>query len=87
MEQLKLISVRLNKEVVDEIDDLAKKHSYWTRSHIINSLLYACMRCARPGTLFDMISTLYPDDKKIHLYFGKDEDLQELIALLNEHQV
>lgn len=87
MEQLKLISVRLNREVVEEIDNLAKEHTYWTRSYIINSLLYACMRCARPGTLFKMISTLYPDDKKMHLYFSKDEDLQELIALIKEHQV
>lgn len=55
MENLKLISVRIDPQTLKKIDALRAKHYYWKRNAIINGLLTAVVDAMDDGTLYDMI--------------------------------
>lgn len=55
MENLKLISVRIDPKTLDKIDTIHKVHRYWKRNAIINGLLTAVVDAMDDGTLYDMI--------------------------------
>lgn len=57
MEKLKLISLRIEPETLAKIDELAKRHGYYTRSAIINRLLANVLNCSDKDTLWRMLST------------------------------
>lgn len=72
MENKKLTSIRLDPDVIEKVDELAKKHEYYTRSSIINNLLSAVLKCAAGGTLWKMLSEFYPYEKGYVCKFEKD---------------
>lgn len=72
MENLKLISVRVDPETLRKIDDLAKRYDYYTRSSIINNLLGAVLKCAAGGTIWRMISEYYLYEKGYVVKCDKD---------------
>ena len=55
MENLKLISVRIDPVTLKKIDDFQRLHRYWKRNTIINSLLSAVVDTMDDGTLYDMV--------------------------------
>lgn len=55
MENLKLISVRIDPVTLQMIDDFCKKHKYWKRNTIINSLLGAVVDAMDDKSLYDMV--------------------------------
>lgn len=61
MENLKLVSVRLNPKTLDKLDDIAARHNYYTRSSIINRLLNAVLFCSSDEILWRLISTYSPE--------------------------
>ena len=55
MKEKKLISVRLDADIVAKLDQFAKEKRYWKRSAVINNILEAVI--TRAGTRdFDMIA-------------------------------
>lgn len=55
MENLKLISVRIDPKTLEKIDTIHKVHHYWKRNAIINGLLTAVVDAMDSGALYDMI--------------------------------
>lgn len=55
MENLKLISVRIDPVTLDKIDTFHKTHRYWKRNAIINRLLTAVVDAMDAGELYDMV--------------------------------
>lgn len=55
MENLKLISVRLDADTLKKIDHIASEHSYLNRSRVINSILQCALACSDDDTLWQMI--------------------------------
>lgn len=55
MQNLKLISVRIDPDTLAKIDKLAKEHYYWKRNSIINALLTAVVDTFDGGELYDMM--------------------------------
>lgn len=55
MENLKLISVRIDPETLKKIDALIGKHYYWKRNTIINGILTAVVDAMDQNTLYDMV--------------------------------
>lgn len=55
MENLKLISVKIDPQTLKKIDALRAKHYYWKRNAIINGLLTAVVDAMDDDTLYDMI--------------------------------
>lgn len=74
MDKLKLISVRLEPEILKKIDDLAAKTSYRKRSNIIQAILKNVIECADSGALWRIIDTLYAYDKGYKVEFKVDRE-------------
>ena len=55
MENLKLISVRIDPETLRKIDDFCKRHYYWKRNTVINGLLTAVVDAMDNDTLYEMV--------------------------------
>ena len=55
MENLKLISVRIDPLTLKKVDALVAKHRYWKRNSIINGLLTAIVDAMDDGDLYDMV--------------------------------
>lgn len=72
MSELKLISVRIDKDVLRKVDGLAAQSGIMKRSWIINNLLAACVTCADSGTLFKLASTFEPKKRGFKLSYRID---------------
>lgn len=54
-EILKLVSVRMDEEVIKKLDEVAQKHTYWKRSDIIRNILTAVLAEMSAGDIYNMI--------------------------------
>lgn len=54
-DNLKLISVRLDEDLIEKLDELAQKHTYWKRSDIIRNILIAALDEMSSGDIYNMI--------------------------------
>lgn len=54
-ENLKLISVRLDEDLIRKLDEIAQKHTYWKRSDIIRNILIAVLAEMSAGDIYNMI--------------------------------
>lgn len=53
-ENLKLISVRLDPDTLGKLDEFVRRHKYWKRNTVINSILWAAMNDFNEGAVYDM---------------------------------
>lgn len=54
-ENLKLISVRMEDDLIRKLDEVAQKHTYWRRSDIIRNILIAVLAEMSAGDIYNMI--------------------------------
>ena len=54
-ENLKLVSVRMDDDLIKKLDEVAQKHTYWKRSDIIRNLLIAVLAEMSAGDIYNMI--------------------------------
>lgn len=54
-DNLKLISVRLDDDLVEKLDELAQRYTYWGRSGIIRGILFAALSEMSAGDIYNMI--------------------------------
>lgn len=71
----KLISIRVDENVLAKIDEMAKTQNYLTRSFIINRVLEAAITCSTPGSLSKIVNTFCPYDKGYVLKFDYDKEV------------
>lgn len=69
MENLKLISIRLEPELLSKIDAKAKRVTYRTRSSVIANILKNVFDCAEDGTISKLIDTYYAKEKNYKVTF------------------
>lgn len=74
MENKKLISIRLDPDVIKKIDYMTGSYRYRTRSSIINQLLSVVLKCSTGGTLDKMLSEFRPDEKGFSCKFEQKKD-------------
>lgn len=75
MENLKLLSVRLDPEALRAIEQLTVHHPYWKRNAIINQLLSTLLRCAGNQTIWTMLSVPFAYDKGYVVKFEQDAEV------------
>lgn len=68
-ERARLISVRLEPRIVRAIDNWVKAHPIYTRSEVINRLLYSCLSCATPLEFEELVTTYHPEPNTHMLSF------------------
>lgn len=69
MENLKLISVRLEPELLSKIDEKAKRVLYRTRSSVIANILKNVFDCAEDATISKLCDTYYAKEKNYKVSF------------------
>ncbi len=74
MENLKLISVRVDPALLAEIDKIANGSRGTTRSYVINKLLDVVINCASAGTVLKMLSSYEPHRSGYTVRFEVDRD-------------
>lgn len=55
MEETKLTSIRLRKDVLQKIEKISADHRYWKRSEVINNLLLAVVCNFNDGQIYNML--------------------------------
>ena len=54
-ENLKLVSVRIDPDTIEKIDEFVKQHYYWKRNGVINAILWAAMHDFKTDDVYDMV--------------------------------
>lgn len=54
-ENLKLVSVRMDEDIIKKLDEIAHNHIYWKRSDIIRNILIAVLAEMSAGDIYNMI--------------------------------
>ena len=73
---LKLISLRMEPETVEKIDELAKEHIYWKRSDIIRNIVSAVLAEFDRRAIYDMIRYYYNRRNVIDAKFEITKELK-----------
>lgn len=55
MNETKLTSIRLRKDVLQKIEKISTDHRYWKRSEVINNLLLAVVSNFNDGQIYAML--------------------------------
>lgn len=67
MENLKLISVRLETSTIEKIDRFSNGSRYWKRNTIINTILTEVISQLSEGDLYKMMVHRYDRDKNLQI--------------------
>lgn len=79
-ENLKLLSVRLNPDTVEAIEQFTKDHPYWNRNSVINNLLTTLFKDFTDKQLYDMARRVFFSENEIKAEY-------ELTNLMNGSHV
>ena len=52
---LKLLSVRIDPDTVEKIDQFVRNRRYWKRNTVVNAILTAVMNDFREDAVYDMV--------------------------------
>ena len=86
MEKSHLISVRIEPEVMQRLEEHVRKQARVNRSFVINRILNAVLSCADASTIHQMLITGYPREKGFVIRFEveKGKIKERLDQSLNE---
>lgn len=86
MEKSHLISVRIEPEVMQRLEEHVRKQAGVSRSFMINRILNAVLSCADASTIHQMLITGYPREKGFVIRFEveKGKIKERLDQSLNE---
>lgn len=71
----KLISLRLEPETLEKIDQLADNASYRSRTSVIQNILDVVLKCSDQGTLWRIIDQWLAYEKGFVIKFERNEDV------------
>lgn len=57
LQNLQLMSVRIDPDTIKKLDDFCSRHRYWKRNTVINAILYAVMNNFTERDIYDMART------------------------------
>ena len=75
-EILKLVSVRMDEEVIKKLDEVAQKHTYWRRSDIIRNILTAVLAEMSAGDIYNMIRYAWYKKNVVNAKFEITDELK-----------
>lgn len=73
---LKLISVRLDEDLIRQLDEVAQKHTYWRRSDIIRNILIAVLAEMSAGDIYNMIRYAWYKKNVVNAKFEITDELK-----------
>lgn len=64
-ENLKLLSVRIEPDTVEKIDQFVRNRRYWKRNTVVNAILTAVMNDFNEDSVYDMVRRSYHSREKV----------------------
>lgn len=75
MENLKLVSCRLEPAMLEKIEEFLNRHPYWKRNAVINNVLTAIFLNADKNTIYDLCQWWKGSGVKLEIKVDKLEQL------------
>ena len=75
-ENLKLVSVRMDDDLIRKLDEMARVYSYWKRSDIIRNILTAVLAEMPAADLYNMIRYYYYRKNVVDAKFEITDELK-----------
>lgn len=75
-DNLKLVSVRMDDELIQKLDEVAKNHFYWKRSDIIRNILIAVLAEMSKVDIYNMIRYHYFKKNVVDAKFEITDELK-----------
>lgn len=75
-ENLKLISVRLDEDIIRKIDEEVRQRTYWSRSDIIRNILISVFAEMSPVDIYNMIRYHYFKKNVVDAKFEITDELK-----------
>lgn len=63
MDKTKIITFRMEEELLSQLDDFTSTHTYWKRSTVLVALITAFFRYTTAGTRFAIIRAAFESRK------------------------
>lgn len=74
MENLKLTSIRLSKDVLAKVNAIANTLGFYQSSHIIRLAIWVGLKLVTPGVLRDLSHMMWEEEEK-----GKDYSVDDVL--------
>lgn len=75
MEKLKLVSMRIESQTLEKVEEMAKNHDYCKKTSIMSKLLTRIFECADKETIFKMLAENWAFEKGYKITFEVDRRL------------
>lgn len=76
MERTKLVSIRLETETFEKIEEIVQRETYYKRSDVINNLLKAVLDNFNDGQIHDMMYRWKWDRNVVNTQFEVTQELK-----------
>lgn len=76
MAESKIVSVRMDDNLIELLDKQVKSHRYWKRSNVICNILYAVLTRFTEKEIYDMIRMYYYRDNVVITKFEVTDELR-----------
>lgn len=73
MDKTKIVTFRMEEDLLEQLDTFTKTHYYWKRSFIIVSIIWAFFRLANAGTRFNIIRNAFQKNPKFRIILEEIE--------------
>ena len=77
MDKLKIVSFRINEEMLAELDDFTKTHYYWKRSYIICAVIWAFFRLTSSATRFALIRHAFQKNPNFRIVLEEVKPMED----------
>lgn len=77
MDKTKIVTFRLQEDLLTDLDVFAKTHYYWKRSYIIVAIIWAFFRLASAGTRFTLMKLYFARKKNYRIKLEEIEPNNE----------
>ena len=77
MDKTKIVTFRLQKDLLQDLDALATFHYYWKRTDIIVAIIWAFFRLASAGTRFTLMKLYFSKNKNYRIKLEEIEPNNE----------
>ena len=77
MDKTKIVTFRLQEDILTDLDAFASTHYYWKRTHIIVAILWAFFRLASAGTRFTLMKLYFANKKNYRIKLEEIEPNNE----------
>lgn len=75
-QHLKLLCVRIDEDLIQKLDEVTTKRTYWSRSEIIRNILTAVFAEMSDGDIYDMIRYHYLKKNVVNAKFEITNELK-----------